>query len=312
MIGYLYITLFCFALAASKVLIGNMHYDKSLILFFSFGLSLLMYGSIALRKIVLLRKKIYKNINSVIAINLSTTAYWGFSYVLALQYIEAPLVLCIDLAAASVFTFFFLTPFKDYQRNIPTIVAIFCVIICMTIIAHYYQSKVNSQENIYIGAVFGILAGLGNSCLAIFSRRLFKKKFSVAEVISVRFVLPMLVAAAAVLAHKSWQGLQLVDYRNMILSGFLLSVLMVFFFQSSIQKLGPLVVSTLMPFTPIIAYFMQLYATGDSCNYSICGTILVCSIILVTMNTMMKKEKTRRWIRTNKVAFTQATQSQVR
>ena len=292
MVGYLYMIGFCLSLSLSAILTRDSTTDKCIIMLVTGLLSIGFYGFLLnghrWRDFL---KKVKKNIIEVFWINIATTIAWVFYLVFSLRYIEASTALCISMGITPIANFFLTTPRRAYAKSMPQFLAMCSIMISMGIII--YQKIHGSTQNISFhdalkGVFFAFLGGIGTSLVAFFSEKLNKKGFTPSEIIATRFFLCMffclILSLAKDLFHlpKSWSDL--------LLTASMGGVVTIFLFQYGVEKLGAFKAAMMIPFTPIFAYFMGVLSGKEHFNGAICTALVICSLLVMGLNTLKKKE----------------------
>lgn len=287
MIGYIYIAFYCVFNALSFVFIsvlGNAHGQaQSITYIFSSGIFL--FNLFCLKNLQSLYLKVGKNVRAVLGLNITTAVSWLASFY-ALRFIDPATMLCIGMAVIPITTFFIVTPFKAYKSNAATLLSIIFVIFSMLLIIHENVQGLIIPvvtSNIIWGILISVVGGIFGAAIGTYSEVLSKTNFTVKEILAVRFYLLVLVSILISIYTKAlefnWKTLQLFS-----VSAVVIVFLPLVIYQKSIQHLGSLTVSILIPFTPVLAYFMQLSLHKYHYNMGAFSAILFCCFAIGLLN----------------------------
>jgi drug/metabolite transporter (DMT)-like permease len=280
--GYFSMFLCCITNAVSFVFIAhiNKSHNEMLSLAMISGYAILLFNGINFKSLDQLYQKVRKNICLFSLMNFLTFINWlsGFS---SLSYLDPATVMCIELAISAVVTFLIMTPLKQFLANKHLVLCIVLILFCMTLIIgqHIAITSNLSNSHLALGFFWCFLGGLSAAYIGIYSVRMDIAKFSVTEILATRFYLLAIFGFAMIFFSSSHtEILQQIDWKYY----FLASLIVVFFplimYQVSVKAIGPLQVSLLEPFTPVIAFFLQI-ATGSYSFNLITLSLLILSCV---------------------------------
>ena len=291
--GYIYIVFYCLFNAFSFVFIsvvGNTHGQAQSIVYV-FTLGLLLFNLLNISNLKILYTKTIEYFRPVIGLNVTTAISWAASFY-ALKFIDPATMLCIAMATIPITTFFIMTPLEAYKSSITTILSIGFVVISMLLIIHEninYSGAKNASFIFSVGVLISIIGGVFGAAIGTYSEQLHKAKFNVKEILAIRFYFLILFGLiVAIATHRfqfNFQTLKLFS-----LSTVIIVILPLVIYQKAIQHLGSLTVSILIPFTPILAYFMQLVLHQYQFHIGTLMAILLCCVAMGILNVVRYKQ----------------------
>jgi len=305
MMGYMYVLFYCVFNAYSFVFIstlGDTH-AQSLSIVTIFSLGLLLFNLLNIMKLGTLYKKLSRNLFPVVGINITSAASWLACFY-ALRFIDPASMLCIAMAIIPLTTLFMSTPLRLYKNNLPIIFSIVVVIFSMAIIINQNILNLGSHSSgfyFFIGVIISIVGGIFGGAIGIYSERLHKANFTVSEILAVRFYFLIIVAVAVALFSHSFNAMHWSDLKIYSFSAVIVIILPLVIYQKAISHLGSMVVSVLIPFTPILAYFMQLMIRQYPFHLGVLLSILLCSLTICALNIMRHRQQ-----RQKKVSLSEA------
>ncbi|MEM9737681.1 MAG: EamA family transporter [Bacteroidota bacterium] len=287
MLAYLTIIGYCLTVASSAILIQDAHIDKSIAIIMGASCGILFYGLLNIKNLGSLMTKIRKNWISVVAINVATASGWLFGYLYGLEYIDAATLFCIEMAVIPIVSFVVSTPFREYSQRIPTLIAILCSVISMGLIIRQNVLSGGHVNSYIIGTCIALMAGIGTAYVGIFSKKLGENHFTSTQILMTRLLFVLLLGLLISIQRNAFTGLTFADIKPALLSGCMAGILTCFLYQKSLDLLGFMVVSTLVPFTPVFAYFIRVYRGNQPFSSFLFVIILICSLTICGMNILM-------------------------
>lgn len=173
-----------------------------------------------------------------------------------------------------------------------TILSIITVIFSMLIICYENLGNLNNINvgiSFLIGICISIWGGIFGAAIGTYSEKLYLNKFVVNEILAIRFYFLIISGVLiAILGHDFEINIQTIKLFSF--SAVFIVILPLVIYQKAIQHLGSLTVSMLIPFTPILAYFMQLGLHKYRFNGAIFIAILFCCLTIGLLNFIRYKQ----------------------
>lgn len=267
--GYFSIFLCCITNAISFVFIAHLNksHNEMLSLAMISGYAILLFNGINFKSLSQLYQKVRQNISLFSWMNFLTFINWlsGFS---SLSYLDPATVMCIELAISAVVTFLIMTPLKQFLENKHLILCIALILFCMAlIIGQHIEITHLSKNHLALGFFWCFLGGISAAFIGIYSVRMDMAKFSVTEILATRFYLLAIFGTIMVFFSSSHtEILQQIDWKYYFLASLIIVFFPLIMYQVSVKAIGPLQVSLLEPFTPVIAFFLQIVTGSYSFN----------------------------------------------
>ena len=263
-LGYACIFLCCFATAISLVFISHMNKTHNIMLsiFMTFAYATIIFNVINFKNLRYIYTLVFLNKKVLLQMNLVTLFNW-LSTFMALRYLDPATTLCLILGILSVTIFLISTSFHKFISNKHLCFSVLLVLFSMVLVIRQniaLNPEENHFHNIMLGLAWCILGGVMGAFIGTSSEAMGKVGFSVTQILATRFYLLTLVGGVVFLFMN--HGSIVIDWKYYLLSSLLIVFFPLLMYQTAIRELGTLLVSLLEPFSPVLAYILQV-AIGD-------------------------------------------------
>jgi drug/metabolite transporter (DMT)-like permease len=260
--GTIFLLLYCLCTALSSVLIGATEQGLTLgvTMFYSFFISMVFCNVINITRFKHYLPTLKQLKRPIIILNITTTVVWiGMFY--ALLFVSPAIVTSLYLGAIPIATF--LLQRKNIvnsieKRSTKIFVALIALILLALIIDDLQQ--VTDWSHAIIGMVVCIACAMAGAVSNIKAREIGMQKIPTSMVMAVRLYVIVIVAALLLPfdrghlllnGHVLWQ-VTVIAALSLVVPLFLL--------QKGLERIDALYVSILMPFIPVMTFFMQLFS----------------------------------------------------
>ena len=276
-LGYACIFLCCFATAISLVFISHMNKTHNIMLsiFMTFAYATIIFNVINFKNLRYIYTLVFLNKKVLLQMNLVTLFNW-LSTFMALRYLDPATTLCLILGILSVTIFLISTSFHKFISNKHLCFSVLLVLFSMVLVIRQniaLNPEENHFHNIMLGLAWCILGGVMGAFIGTSSEAMGKVGFSVTQILATRFYLLTLVGGVVFLFMN--HGSIVIDWKYYLLSSLLIVFFPLLMYQTAIRELGTLLVSLLEPFSPVLAYILQVVIGAYRFN-----VIMICLLLL--------------------------------
>lgn len=282
-LGYACILLCCCATAVSLVFISHMNktHNTMLSIFMTFTYAILIFNVINFNKIRYIYTLVFQNKKTLLRMNVITLLNWLGTF-MALRYLDPATTLSLILGILSVTIFLISTPIHKFKSNKHLCFSVLLVLFSMGLVIKQ-NIALNPGEahlhNMLHGLAWCALDGITGAFIGTSSEAMGKVGFSVTQILATRFYF-LAIFGGVVFLFTNHAPIVAIDWKYYLLS----SVVVVFFpllmYQTAIRELGTLLVSLIEPFSPVLAYILQVIV-GDYHFNIIMITLLLLSCMAI-------------------------------
>lgn len=282
-LGYACIFLCCFATAISLVFISHMNKTHNIMLsiFMTFAYATLIFNVVNFKHLRKIYTLVFQHKKTLLQMNLVTLLNWMSTF-MALRYLDPATALCLILGVISITIFFVSTPFRQFKSNKHLCYSVLLVLFSLGLVI-WQQVALNPGEahlhEMMLGVAWCILGGVMGTFIGTSSEAMGKVGFSVTEILATRFYLLILVGGVIFLFMH--HGLITVDWKYYLLSSFLVVLFPLLMYQTAIRELGTLLVSLLEPFSPVLAYILQVVIGDYRFNITMISLLFLSCVAIV-------------------------------
>ena len=280
---YACIFLCCFATAISLVFISHMNKTHNIMLsiFMTFAYATLIFNVINFKNLRYIYTLVFKNKKVLLKMNLVTLFNW-LSTFMALRYLDPATALCLILGILSVTIFLISTPFHKFKSNKHLCFSVLLVLFSMALVVRQNISLNPGEDNLHnimLGLAWCILGGVMGAFIGMSSEAMGKVGFSVTQILATRFYLLTFVGGVVFLFMN--HGPIVIDWNYYLLSSLLIVFFPLLMYQTAIRELGTLLVSLLEPFSPVLAYILQVMIGDYRFNIIMVSLLLLSCLAIV-------------------------------
>lgn len=282
-LGYACIFLCCFATAISLVFISHMNITHNIMLsiFMTFAYATLIFNAINFRNILYIYTLVFQNKKVLLQMNLVTLFNW-LSTFMALRYLDPATALCLILGILSVTIFFISTPIYQFKSNKHLCCSVLLVLFSLGLIVRQHVVFNSGEEhlhNMLLGLAWCTLGGVMGAFIGMSSEAMGKVGFSVTQILATRFYLLTFVAGLVFLFMN--HGPIVIDWKYYLLSSLVIVFFPLLMYQTAVRELGTLLVSLLEPFSPVLAYVLQVVIGDYRFNITMISLLLFSCLAII-------------------------------
>ena len=244
-------------------------------IFMTFAYATIIFNVINFKNLRYIYTLVFLNKKVLLQMNLVTLFNW-LSTFMALRYLDPATTLCLILGILSVTIFLISTSFHKFISNKHLCFSVLLVLFSMVLVIRQniaLNPEENHFHNIMLGLAWCILGGVMGAFIGTSSEAMGKVGFSVTQILATRFYLLTLVGGVVFLFMN--HGSIVIDWKYYLLSSLLIVFFPLLMYQTAIRELGTLLVSLLEPFSPVLAYILQVVIGAYRFN-----VIMICLLLL--------------------------------
>ena len=282
-LGYACIFLCCCATAVSLVFISHMNktHNTMLSIFMTFSYATLIFNLINFKKIRHIYSLVLQNKKILLRMNIVTLFNWLGTF-MALRYLDPATALCVILGILSVTIFLISTPLHKFKSNKHLCFSVLLVLFSMGLVIKQNIALNPGEAHLYNlmhGLAWCALDGVTGAFIGMSSEAMGKAGFSVTQILATRFYLLTLVGGVVFLFMN--HGPIVIDWKYYLLSSLLIVFFPLLMYQTAIRELGTLLVSLLEPFSPVLAYILQVVIGDYRFNVIMISLLLLSCLAIV-------------------------------
>ncbi len=292
-LGYGFGIMYCVITALSIIYIQyiNQSINPILSTLVTFVFSMLWFNFYNLRALPFLYQVCWQHKKRWLAINLWTAMIWiGTFY--ALTYINPVLYITLFMGLMPTMTYAIAWArglekyaFKHIGFGAAVIIAVITLMID--------SAWINHQEtgSLLLGCLYTLIAVIGAALYLLDAKALQEQgQLSSSQMLALRFFALIIIAFLGAILNHSIHLIAHLPYAKLCLLAVLTSILPMYCLQVSLQKMGAVKFSFIMPFTPIFTYLLLL-CFGAPMHWSILLILLFLGILLIGYSKVKQSKK---------------------
>jgi drug/metabolite transporter (DMT)-like permease len=267
-LGFITITIWCVLTAAGYVYTSSLeqHIPVALMCFIIFGFSTLVFILLNVRNIPRLVEKGQHHLRSIYIINVTTFGGWVL-VIYAIKYIQPSVANTMILAFIPIFTLL-LNKFNRHQltmnkQNYITALLLGAGVLYLSglLLTGNTLSFGASLKEVVIAVMICFISGAFLAINNIHIKKLSDAQFGPLDILTVRFMFCAVTTGIYSLWSQEWNaGVSFVDLQPIFLNAFVLIIVPQIAIQISLRELEPFTVSVIMPFMPVLMFFMESFS----------------------------------------------------
>lgn len=284
-LGYLLGLGYCLVSALSVIYIGHINQSINPILseLITFIIGMLFFHACNMRVLPRIYRTCLQQKKTWFLINVWTAMIWlGTFY--ALNEIDAVLFIALFMGLMPLITYFLAWARKIENYALKHLLFGLSVLVLMLLLI--YQSLANvyydNHLTLLLGCIYTLIGAVGGALYLLDTKNLQTQgQLSSSQILAIRFFVLIAICLIWSITNHSILQIFKLPYLNLILLALLTSILPMYCLQVSLRKIGALRFSFLMPFTPIITYFILLWI-GQPLNLVTLLILVLLTVVLIT------------------------------
>jgi drug/metabolite transporter (DMT)-like permease len=295
-LGYIAIFLGSLTSAISFVFIAHLNqtHNEMLSIAITFGYAAILFNLLNLNRAKNLYSSVASNFKLISRMNFVTLINWLCTF-FSFNYIDPATAICISFSMITVTLFFILTPLNKISKNKHLVFSILLILASMALIIKQHADVTlhANYKMIGLGVFWSVLGGITGAYIGIYSEGMSKAGFSVTQILATRFYLLVAISSFAFLIIPHSTPI-VIDWKYYLFATLIIVFFPLIMYQTAIARLGPVIVSLLEPFIPVLTYVFQTITGDNEFNFltiSLLGISSIAIIWFVRIEQKLAREK---------------------